>query len=147
MPPRATGAGRKPGSNLPAAVPDDQLLKKVPKAPDELMDDNAILIWKSQARVLIDRKVLTEDLLALLLAYCNSFAIMLKADKVISDEGLISYGEHGEKKHPALNARADAISALVRIGSLLGLDPMSHRRLVGVPGSEGGGGGEWGEFN
>lgn len=147
MPPRASGAGRKPGSNLPAAVPDDQLLKKVPKAPDELMDDNSCLIWKSQARVLIDRKVLTEDLLPLLLAYCNSFSIMLKADAMILKDGLISYGELGEKKHPALNARADAISALVRIGSLLGLDPMSHRRLVGGSNSEGGSGGEWSEFN
>ena len=90
MPPRASGAGRKPGSNLPAAVPDDQLLKKVPKAPDELMDDNSCLIWKSQARVLIDRKVLTEDLLPLLLAYCNSFSIMLKADAMILKDGLIA---------------------------------------------------------
>lgn len=147
MAPRASGGGRKPGSNLPAAVPDDQLLRKVPKAPEELMDDNAQLIWKSQARVLIDRSVLTEDLLPLLLAYCNSFSIMLKADSVISKEGLVSYGEHGKKKHPALNARADAISAMVRTGSLLGLDPMSHRRLTGVSSDNTGTGNEWQEYS
>ena len=41
------------------------------------------------------------------------------------------------KKHPAVAVRQDALSTLVRVGSLLGLDPTSYRRLMG-----GGGGGD-----
>lgn len=126
---RAVGGGRKSGVDLPAAT-DEQLLRKVPKAPDELIDQNAILIWKTQARVLIDRKILTEDHLPLLLAYCNSFALMLQAEALLKC-GIIANTKEGIKKHPAMNVRQDAISSLVRIGSLLGLDPTSYRRMMG----------------
>lgn len=128
---RSAGGGRKSGkSQLPAAV-SEQLVKKVPPAPQELIDTNAALIWRQQARVMIDRSQLTVDHLPLLLAYSNSFAILLQADARIAAEGLTGYTKDGEKKHPVLNARADAISALVRVGSLLGLDPTSYRRMSG----------------
>lgn len=141
---RAAGGGRKGGDNLPA-VANQHLLRKVPKAPDELMDDSARLIWQTQARVLIDRGLLTTDHLPLLMGYCNSFALMLKADAMLVDQTIIAATKEGFKKHPAMNVRQDAISCMVRIGSLLGLDPTSHRRLLG-----GGGGAdpdnEFGEF-
>lgn len=143
---RAVGGGRHGGKNLPAAAPENQLLKKVPKAPDELMDENSRLIWQTQARVMIDRNQLTVDHLPLLIAYCNSFSIMLIADQRIVSEGITGYTKDGEKKHPALNARADAISALVRIGSLLGLDPTSYRRMTGGGGGGGNGDNEFKEY-
>lgn len=141
---RASGGGRKPGKDLLAPLAD--ALTEIPP-PDELLDDNARAVWHTQSRVLIERKLLTIDQAPILLAYCNSFALMLKADLIIQREGLTVYtASGGEKKHPALNARNDAISSLTRIGSLLGFDPTSYRRIMGGSDKSSSGDNEFSEF-
>ncbi|MBT2925325.1 phage terminase small subunit P27 family [Vibrio anguillarum] len=128
---RATGGGRKSGKNtLPSAPAHEALVKIDP--PDELRDDNAMAIWQTQSRVLMDRKLLTIDHGPLLLAYCNSFSLYLEAEQAISTEGLTVYSaKGGPKKNPSVNVRQDALASMVRIGSLLGLDPLSIRRMTG----------------
>lgn len=128
---RATGGGRKSGKNtLPSAPAHEALVKIDP--PDELRDDNAMAIWQTQSRVLMDRKLLTIDHGPLLLAYCNSFSLYLEAEQAISAEGLTVYSaKGGPKKNPSVNVRQDALASMVRIGSLLGLDPLSIRRMTG----------------
>lgn len=128
---RATGGGRKGGkSTLPSAPAHEALVKIDP--PDELRDDNALAIWQTQSRVLMDRKLLTIDHGPLLLAYCNSFSLYLEAEQAIIDEGLTVFSaKGGPKKNPSVNVRQDALASMVRIGSLLGLDPLSIRRMTG----------------
>lgn len=128
---RATGGGRKGGkSTLPSAPAHEALVKIDP--PDELRDDNALAIWQTQSRVLMDRKLLTIDHGPLLLAYCNSFSLYLEAEQAIIDEGLTVFSDKGgPKKNPSVNVRQDALASMVRIGSLLGLDPLSIRRMTG----------------
>jgi len=141
---RASGGGRKAGKNLLAPLAN--ALTEIPP-PDELIDHNAISVWHTQSRVLIERKLLTIDQAPVLLAYCNSFALMLQADAIIQKEGLtVSSATGGDKKHPALNARGDAINSLTRIGSLLGFDPTSYRRIVGGGDNSGSGDNEFSEF-
>lgn len=132
---RAAGGGRKGGGDLPVA-PSNQIIKRAPPAPPELHYPEAKLLWRSTTKTLIGRQQLTEDHLPLVLAYCNSFGLYLKAELMVLDEGITATTAEGIKKHPAVAVRQDAISSLVRIGSLLGLDPTSYRRLMG-----GGGGG------
>lgn len=144
---RAVGGGRKKGkANLPTASK-ATALKKV-DAPDELRDDNALSIWEMQSQVLIERGILSIDHCPLLMAYCNSFSLYLEAEKVIIDDGLtVSSAQGGEKKHPAINARQDALNSMIRIGSLLGLDPMSYSRMSGGGGkSDQEDGNEFSEF-
>lgn len=128
---RATGGGRKGGkSTLPSAPAHEALVKIDP--PDELRDNNALAIWQTQSRVLMDRKLLTIDHGPLLLAYCNSFSLYLEAEQAIIDEGLTVFSaKGGPKKNPSVNVRQDALASMVRIGSLLGLDPLSIRRMTG----------------
>lgn len=128
---RATGGGRKGGkSTLPSAPAHEALVKIDP--PDELRDDNALAIWQTQSRVLMDRKLLTIDHGPLLLAYCNSFSLYLEAENAISSQGLtVDTPMGGMKKNPSVNVRQDALASMVRIGSLLGLDPLSIRRMTG----------------
>lgn len=128
---RATGGGRKGGkSTLPSAPAHEALVKIDP--PDELRDANALAIWQTQSRVLMDRKLLTIDHGPLLLAYCNSFSLYLEAEQAIIDEGLTVFSaKGGPKKNPSVNVRQDALASMVRIGSLLGLDPLSIRRMTG----------------
>lgn len=128
---RAAGGGRKGGKNLLPSAPANEVMTKAPP-PDELRDDNAVAIWHTQASVLIGRKILTVDHLPLLMAYCNSFSLYLEAEQAISVGGLTVYSaKGGPKKNPVVNVRQDALSAMVRIGSLLGLDPLSMRRMTG----------------
>jgi P27 family predicted phage terminase small subunit len=65
----------------------------------------------------------------LLLAYCNAFHLMLEAEKMLAS-GLTSESEMGAEKHPAVNVRNDSVSQLARLGSLLGLDPLSRLRMT-----------------
>ena len=50
------------------------------------------------------------------------------------EDGITTPTERASK-HPAVAVRQDALSTLVRVGSLLGLDPTSYRRLMGGGGS------------
>ncbi|WP_202598524.1 MULTISPECIES: phage terminase small subunit P27 family [unclassified Vibrio] len=138
---RAAGGGRKSGKSTLPSAPAHEAMTKAPP-PDELRDDNAVAIWKTQTKVLIERRILTVDHLPLLMAYCNSFSLYLEAEAAITEGGMTVYSaKGGPKKNPVVNVRQDALSALVRIGSLLGLDPLSFRRMTGG----GGGGNEEGD--
>ncbi len=139
---RAVGGGRKSGKNTFPSAPAHEVMTKAPP-PEALRDEDAVLIWKTQSRVLIERQILTVDHLPLLLAYCNSFSMYLEAEREVSEQGLtVSTPRGGPKKNPSVNVRQDALSAMVRIGSLLGLDPLSMRRMTG-----GGGGSKDGNEN
>lgn len=133
---RAVGGGRKSGKTTLPAAPAHEAMTKAPP-PEQLRDDNAVAIWKTQSRVLIERRILTVDHLPLLMAYCNSFSLYLEAETAISEGGMTVYSaKGGPKKNPVVNVRQDALSAMVRIGSLLGLDPLSMRRMTGGGGGD-----------
>lgn len=102
--------------------------------PDGLMGEAAVKMWKTQSRILIDRGVFEVEDAPLLMAYCNAFHLMLEAEKLLA-EGLTTESEMGGlKKHPAINIRNDSVSQLARLGSLLGLDPLSRIRMTGNKG-------------
>lgn len=145
---RAAGAGRKKGDgqNLPAA-PESEQIKDAPP-PEDLRDDNARRLWVSQASVLIARGVLARGDLETLQAYCNSYSMYIQAEKQISTDGLtVVSATGGLKKHPAINARQDALAMAIRTGSLLGLDPLSRTKLMGGGAGTGSGENEFNEFN
>lgn len=132
-PVRASGGGRKRKST---GQQKSSLTRINP--PDELIDQTAVRVWKTQSKVLIERGTFEVEDAPLLVAYCNSFALMLQAEAMIAD----AHAEHGGlvvptadgsiKKSPYVNVRADAISQLTRTGSLLGLDPLTRIRMMGA---------------
>ncbi|BDM64549.1 hypothetical protein NFHSH190041_20010 [Shewanella sp. NFH-SH190041] len=129
---RAAGAGRKPDTgNSVSVVNGSECLQKV-EIPLGLRDETATRVWVTQSQVLISRQLLTEADLPILLSYCNSFSLYLQAEQEVSEGGLtVSTADGGLKKHPAINARQDALSSLIRCGSLLGLDPLSRTKIFG----------------
>lgn len=134
---RAAGGGRKGGKQLASTAPSCELITRI-DPPDELIDDNAVSIWQTTSKILIERKLLTLDHAPMLMSYCNSFSRYLEAEEILSDQGLtIATASGGEKKHPAMNVRQDALSSMTRLGSLLGLDPLSRARLSGGTGGDG----------
>ncbi|WP_412497280.1 phage terminase small subunit P27 family [Vibrio fluvialis] len=143
---RASGGGRKPGKGqtFPIAPKNEALISIEP--PQELRDEHAVSIWRTQSEILISRQILTLDHAPLLLAYCNSFSLYLEAEKEILTGGMTVYSaKGGPKKNPVVNVRQDALATMVRIGSLLGLDPLSIRRMTG--GGSGDGNQPENEFN
>ncbi|MBK4723916.1 MULTISPECIES: P27 family phage terminase small subunit [Erwiniaceae] len=137
---RAAGGGRK--QNLPAKNK-SSLTRIAP--PEELLSDTAIRLWKTQSKILIARGTFELEDAPLLLAYCNTFHLMITAEKVITKQaetdlenfGLADIGGTGGlKKHPAVSVRNDCVSQLARLGSLLGLDPLSRIRMTGGGGQE-----------
>ncbi|NWN92286.1 phage terminase small subunit P27 family [Marinobacter adhaerens] len=141
---RASGGGRK----RKTSDKHKSSLTRI-NPPDELIDQVAVRVWKTQSKVLIERGTFEIEDAPLLVAYCNSFALMLQAEAMITDKeaehgGLAVPTSDGSiKKSPYVNVRADAISHLTRTGSLLGLDPLTRIRMMGA----GSGGDEPGEGN
>jgi P27 family predicted phage terminase small subunit len=132
-PVRASGGGRK--RKTPGKM-QSSLTRVAP--PDELIDETAVRIWKTQSKVLIERGTFEIEDAPLLVAYCNSFALMLKAELKITDwaadDGgmVVSTADGSIKKSPYVNVRNDCISQLTRTGSLLGLDPLTRIRMMGA---------------
>lgn len=122
---RSSGGGRKP--NLPTGQ--KSKLTRI-TAPDELMSDVAVKLWKTQSRILISRGMFDLEDAPLLLAYCNAFHLMLEAEKLLKTSLTVDSAMGGLKKHPAINVRNDSVSQLARLGSLLGLDPLSRVRMT-----------------
>ncbi|EJS96276.1 MULTISPECIES: phage terminase small subunit P27 family [Pectobacterium] len=136
---RASGGGRK----QKVGTKNKSSLTRI-APPPELMSDTAIRMWKTQSKILIERGTFELEDAPLLLAYCNSFHLMITAEKVITKQAEIDLenmgladlgGTGGLKKHPAVAVRNDCVSQLARLGSLLGLDPLSRIRMIG--GTEG----------
>ncbi|EGI6274678.1 phage terminase small subunit P27 family [Salmonella enterica subsp. enterica serovar Weltevreden] len=140
---RSSGGGRK--RNLPTGQT-SKLTRIAP--PPELIGDVAIRLWKTQSKILIERGVFEVEDAPILLAYCNAFHLMIEAEKVIAKEGLtVSSEMGGEKKHPAINVRNDSVSQVARLGSLLGLDPLSRLRMTSGKNDPDDAGNEFDEFD
>ncbi|WP_073383269.1 P27 family phage terminase small subunit [Edwardsiella piscicida] len=132
---RAAGGGRKRNTSTKNK---SSLTRIAP--PAELSSEIAVRLWKTQSKILIERGTFELEDAPLLLAYCNSFHLMIVAEKVIAKLAEIDLenmgiadvgGTGGLKKHPAVAVRNDCVSQLARLGSLLGLDPLSRMRMVG----------------
>ncbi len=122
---RAPGGGSK-SSNL--AVGDENI--KLVRPPKELLDDFAKECWRENSKILIDRKTYSREDAILLMSYCNAFSMMLQCDTELAGIYWTESGQGGLKKHPLVNVRNDAVGQLLRLGSMLGLNPMSRARFL-----------------
>lgn len=142
-PVRASGGGRKRKS---LGTQKSSITRINP--PDELMGDAARRIWKQQSKVLIDRGTFEIEDAPLLQAYCNAWQLMLDAEIRIASEGLtVPTADGSEKMHPVVNVRDKSVQQLSRLGSLLGLDPLTRMRMLGAGSGNGEGGEGENEFD
>jgi len=130
-PVRASGGGRKRKSS---GIQKSSFTRINP--PEELMGEAARRIWKQQSRVLIDRGTFEVEDAPLLQAYCNAWQMMLDAEVRIAKEGFtLPTADGSEKMHPVINVRDKSVQQLSRLGSLLGLDPLTRLRMLGGDGA------------
>lgn len=139
---RSSGGGRKP--NIPTGQK-SKLTRIAP--PSELMSEAAVRMWKTQSKILIERGVFELEDAPILMAYCNAFHLMLEAEKLLTKSLTVESEMGGLKKHPAVNVRNDSVSQLARLGSLLGLDPLSRLRMTSGKNDPDDEGNEFDEFD
>jgi len=147
MPGKSTvpGRGRKPKPTAKkelAGNPGKRALNKneprfspVKKAaPPDWFDDTARNMWETITRELCGQGVLCITDLHNVVLFCAAFSNWEKAQREVMARGITVESPVGPKKNPALTAANEAMRQIVTIGSLLGLDPSSRQRIIGLTG-------------
>ncbi|MGM0582935.1 MAG: phage terminase small subunit P27 family [Bacteroidota bacterium] len=101
-------------------------IKKVPDPPSR-MDYYAKKTWKSLAPKLADLGLLTEIDLTTFGTYCEDYAVLIRAQNKLQEEGLTYISPKGEvKKRPEVNIVRDLSKELRMHAEILGLAPAAR---------------------
>jgi len=111
--------GRKPETKASA-----EALTSVP-APPMWLPDEAKAEWRRVAKVLVNRRVLTDGDLAALEGYALNVGLVRRAWKVIAEEGEYVDG----KRHRAFTTITQSGAEARRLAETLGLTPTSRNKL------------------
>ena len=94
-------------------------------------------MWELTTKELCGQGLLCVTDLAVLERWCVAYEFWRRAVKNIANEGLSITGAMGGKiKNPELTAKKEQESEMSSTGSMLGLDPSSRQRLVGLAGKK-----------
>lgn len=106
-------------------------LSKAPKAPAWLPEE-ARAEWRRVVPGLIERRVLTADMTAILEAYCLHVGLVKRAWAAIAAEGEYVQG----KRHGAFTTLTQSTAEVRRGAAELGLTPTSRPKLPNLPEEE-----------
>lgn len=117
--------------------PTVESLNTVPPAPD-WMHERAVAVWDNAAAWLVGAKILTDQDLHNLEAFCMSYARWRDAQDHVTKHGAVLENPNTGAlyKNPALTVINEANRQMVVFGSALGLDPASRSRLASPGGDE-----------
>ncbi|MDT8822474.1 phage terminase small subunit P27 family, partial [Klebsiella pneumoniae] len=97
----------------------------------------ASIMWELTTKELCGQGLLCVTDLAVLERWCVAYEFWRRAVKNIAVDGLSITGAMGGKiKNPELTAKKEQESEMSSTGSMLGLDPSSRQRLVGLAGKK-----------
>ena len=147
---RAPGAGRKPkptalkelgGNPGKRALNKDQPsftpLNGV-KVPEYFIDDGmqmAAVMWDLTSKELCSQGILCVTDLSVLERWCVSYEVWRRAVKSLMQEGTTLVAENGNHyANPDVGVKHKQESTMTTSGALLGLDPSSRQRLIGIAG-------------
>src|SRR5690554_6406802 len=99
-------------------------LKVVPAQP-KWLPEPAKVEWRRAARDLVDRRVLTDTMLATLASYCLATGLVRSSTEAIEADGATCEG----KRHPAFQNLFDAIRQPRQLAAELGLTPTSRSKI------------------
>ncbi|ELV3679392.1 phage terminase small subunit P27 family [Citrobacter freundii] len=109
--------------------------------PDWFSEDEglpmAAVMWELTTKELCGQGLLCVTDLAVLERWCVAYEFWRRAVKNIARDGLSITGAMGGKiKNPELTAKKEQESEMSSTGSMLGLDPSSRQRLIGLAGQK-----------
>ena len=97
----------------------------------------AEFMWELTTKELCGQGLLCVTDLAVLERWCVAYEFWRRAVKNIASDGLSIFGAMGGKiKNPELTAKKEQESEMSSTGSMLGLDPSSRQRLIGLAGQK-----------
>ena len=97
----------------------------------------ATIMWELTTKELCGQGLLCITDLAVLERWCIAYEFWRRAVKNIAVDGLSITGAMGGKiKNPELTAKKEQESEMSSTGSMLGLDPSSRQRLIGLAGQK-----------
>lgn len=117
--------GRKPRLR-----PVDGALAETPRAP-RWLPEAAQAEWRRAAPALVARKVLTEEAMATLEAYCLAVGAIREAQAEISRDGMLVDTPRGRRRHPAFQVIGPMLTESRRLAAELGLTPAARAREDG----------------
>lgn len=114
---------------LKVAVP-GELLTKVPPSPDGYSPQVAE-VFRLVCEDLMFRGRLTIVVLHLVAQYCDSYQFYLIANDTLAQEGFTVDEETtgATRKHPAMQARKDAIAEMLALEKRIGITPYSRDKI------------------
>lgn len=106
--------------------------------PPPWLEGVALEEWHRVAPLLASRRLLTELDQQTLAAYCDAFALYLRAREMVANEGLVIEGPNGAlRSHPAVKHCREFFQELRRISAEFGFTPAARARIdCPVPGDE-----------
>lgn len=99
--------------------------------PPDFLTGRALQVWDETAEVLENAGILSCVESHVLAQYCVAVAECESATKILERDGLISQGEKGLVKHPAIVIRNNAAMRMLKFASEFGLTPASRGRVKG----------------
>jgi P27 family predicted phage terminase small subunit len=125
------GAGRKPKVKATGDTDFDNVFDiDVPFHLEHM--DQAVTMWKSIIPELLKRKILKLTDMHNVEMFCMAYHNLREAQHEVVLYGITIQTESGRVKNPALTAVNEASKQIAQFGSMLGLDPASRTRLMGV---------------
>lgn len=106
-------------------------LTRAPKAP-EWLPEEARAEWRRVVPGLVERRILTADMVSIVETYCLHVGLLKRAWATITREGEYI----GDKRHPAFVTISQSTAEVRRGAAELGLTPTSRPKLPNVPEEE-----------
>lgn len=125
------GAGRKPKVKATGDTDFDNVFDiDVPFHLEHM--DQAVTMWKSIIPELLKRKILKLTDMHNVEMFCMAYHNLREAQHEVVLYGITIQTESGRVKNPALTVVNEVSKQIAQFGSMLGLDPASRTRLMGV---------------
>ena len=97
----------------------------------------AVVMWQMTTKELCGQGILCVTDLAVLERWCVAYEFWRRAVKKIAEQGNTILGATGGRvKNPELTAKKEQQSEMDSTGAMLGLDPSSRQRLIGLAGQK-----------
>ncbi|WP_447879274.1 phage terminase small subunit P27 family [Serratia fonticola] len=110
-------------------------------APPEWFEEEGLnlasVMWLMTTKELCGQGILCVTDLAVLERWCVAYEFWRRAVKKIAEQGNTILGATGGRvKNPELTAKKEQQSEMDSTGAMLGLDPSSRQRLIGLAGQK-----------
>ena len=109
-------------------TPDVKPINRMWPTPGDLNEAGKAL-WEEQGSLLTKARVLTDLDKPTFLLLCRCLDVVTQADATLGEEGLTISNRDGERAHPAIKARKDAVADFIRLSEKFGLSPYDRNKL------------------